>query len=188
MTPVHHNRLSDGLPIPTRPIPHLRLPEQNRNAFLEKASQFQPPFGPERNRALIKYARSLSDDLTPLAPFFAEMGLPDGPVYLAISNLPIDPELPALPTDGKRPLNKKTWVSEQVLLAICDAASLNPLSYRQEKGDVLIHEIAPKVGKTQTSTSLSSGALDLHTDIAVLRREYRPNALFLLGLNNLSPG
>ena len=109
---------------------------------------------------------------------------PKGPPFLVIHNMPIDHTLPSPPKDGKRPGSKRAWTSELSLLALANAAGLHPLSYIQEKGNTLIHEIAPIPGKEKTLSNSGSVPLGFHTDDAILKREYRPEYLMLLGLVN----
>lgn len=171
---------------PRRFIPHLLLPEPNRKAFLAEASQYVSPEGSDRNLALVNHARCLADYLALLMPFLKELNQPNGPAFWVISNLPIDLQLPAAPTDGKRPLAKETSVSELVLLAITVATFLESLSYQQERGDALVHEIAPHPAHVQAPYSLSSASLGLHTDKPFLKRPYQPEVLMMLALNNAS--
>lgn len=108
---------------------------------------------------------------------------PAAPGYLVIKGLPIDKELPEPPMDGKRPKDKLTYISERVLFGIASIAGLQPFSYLQEN-PTLVHEIAPKIG---AELSLSNGGrtpLGFHTDNAILRPEFRPEFLMLLGLIN----
>jgi len=174
-------------PLPSRLfIPHILLPEPNRKAFLMEACQYTPPNSSDGNAALVHHARCLADYLALLMPFLKELHQPNGPDFWVISNLPIDLQLPAAPTDGKRPFSKETWVSELTLLAIANAALLEPMSYQQERGDALVHEIAPHSAHAQAPYSLSSAPLGLHTDKSFLKRPYRPEVLMLLALNNAS--
>lgn len=109
---------------------------------------------------------------------------PEAFPYVVIKNLPIDKNLPQPPVDGKRPKDKETWIAEQVLCAIANLAGLLPFSYQQEKGGVLIHEIAPTPGKEISLSNAGRTPLGYHTDAAILLPQFRPDFLMLLGLVN----
>lgn len=109
--------------------------------------------------------------------------LPGGVSFIVMENLPIDNPLPETPKDGKRP-DGKSWVSEATLFAIQRIAGLQPLSYLQEKGGVLVHEISPMPGLEQSLSNSGVAALGFHTDDSILKPEYRPEFLTLLGLIN----
>ena len=110
---------------------------------------------------------------------------PDSLPFLVIHNLPIDQKLGKPPVDGKRPQHKTTDISEKILLGISAVCGLLPLAYQQEKG-VLVQEITPVPGKERSLSNEGSISLGYHTDGAILKRCYRPEFLFLLGLINES--
>jgi L-asparagine oxygenase len=104
--------------------------------------------------------------------------------YRVLSNLPCDSQLTEVPTDGKRPSWKKSWVSEGVLIGIAGALGLEPLSYLQEKEGLLVHEVAPIPGQERQLSNSGKVSLGFHTDHAILHRRYRPEFLMLIGLVN----
>jgi L-asparagine oxygenase len=106
------------------------------------------------------------------------------PPYCLIENLPIDPQLPEVPIDGKRPSEKTSLVTEGVLLGIAGSLNLLPLAYIQEKNGALVQEIAPVAGKERDLSNAGKAPLEFHTDHAILKRQYRPELLILYGLVN----
>jgi L-asparagine oxygenase len=103
--------------------------------------------------------------------------------HLLIKNLPIDQTLPAPPTDGVRPA-EKGFQSEAVLLQLQLAAGLQPLGYFEEKAGALVHQIAPAQNRASELSSAGSVALGWHTDLGILKTEFRPEFLSLIGLRN----
>jgi L-asparagine oxygenase len=103
--------------------------------------------------------------------------------HLLIENLPIDQALPAPPTDGVRPAGKG-FVSEAVLLQLQLAAGLQPFGYLEEKAGALVHQIAPAQNRASELSSAGSVALGWHTDLGILKTEFRPEFLTLMGLRN----
>ncbi|MFB2917279.1 MULTISPECIES: TauD/TfdA family dioxygenase [Aerosakkonema] len=159
------------------------LPEANRIAFLKEAEAIEIQDGVDPNRVLLSKAPQLAKHLTPIKHSLKLMQQPHGLPYTVLQNMLIDRELPSPPKDGKRPKNKKTWVSETTLLVTASAAGLQPVAYKQEKGE-LVQQVTPIAGQ---ELSLSNGgriALGFHTDDAILGRNYRPEYLMLLGLIN----
>jgi len=109
--------------------------------------------------------------------------LPGGVSFVVMENLPIDNPLPEPPKDGKRP-DSKSWVSEATLFAIQRIAGLQPLSYLQEKAGALVHEVTPVPGLEQSQSNGGVVAFGFHTDNSILKPEFRPEFLTLLGLVN----
>jgi hypothetical protein len=103
--------------------------------------------------------------------------------YLLIDNLPIDPTLPAPPTNGARPPGKG-FQSEAVLLQLQLAAGLQPFGYYEEKGGALVHEISPVPNRAGELSSSGSVALGWHSDMGILKSDFRPQFLSLIGLRN----
>lgn len=113
-----------------------------------------------------------------LEGFFA----PDGPDALLIENLPVDPRLPAPPSDGKRPASK-TAVSESVIAGLIEVhASI--VSYSNEKSGAPIHEITPVKGLEHSVSSTGRAPFACHTDAAFLAPRFSPKGLLLFGLLN----
>jgi hypothetical protein len=115
-----------------------------------------------------------------LSDFFS----PSGPDALLIENLPVDRELPAAPSDGKRPAGK-TAVSEAVIAGLIEGhASI--LSYTNEKAGAPIHEITPVAGQEHVPSSAGRAPFACHTDVAFLAPNFAPQGLLLFGLLNQS--
>jgi hypothetical protein len=104
---------------------------------------------------------------------------------LLVENLPVDPALPAPPTNGLRPQGK-SWLTETTLLQLALSSSLHPLGLGEENQGALVHETAAAMGRRAESSSQGIVALGWHTDLAILPSAYRPEYLFLLGLLNQS--
>ena len=104
--------------------------------------------------------------------------------HLLITNLPREEGLPLPPSHGRRPAAKTCWHSEASLLQLAKAAGLQPTAYLEEKRGALIHEIAPASGQAEALSSAGRVSLGFHTDLAILKPQYRPEYLFLYGLIN----
>lgn len=104
--------------------------------------------------------------------------------YVMVKNLPLDRNLPTPPSNGKRPAGKTTFISELTLLQLAKAAGLQPVGYHEEHHGALIHQIAPATGREKALSSAGRVPLGFHTDLAILKPEYRPQYLFLHGLIN----
>lgn len=104
--------------------------------------------------------------------------------FLVYQNLPTDSSLPNPPIDGKRPEDKYSWVSEITQLSILIASGFTPFSYREEKGEELIHQISPAIGKENTNSNGGKIELPWHTDDGILSVIDRPQVLVLTGLIN----
>jgi len=163
------------------------LPEKNRLAWQQASEQVEIPDGENPYQILLAKTTNFAEEYLPdiFKQQFEQMKQPDGAPFLVLQNIPIDRNLPPAPTDGKRP-KQKTWVSEMVLLAMASAGNLQPLSYREEKGDTLVHEVAPIAGKELLFSNGGRVPLGFHTDAAILKRYYRPDYLMLLDLINQS--
>ena len=162
------------------------LPELNRRDWQQAAEGLIIPEEEDPSKIIMPEAANLAEKHLPdnMKRMLERMQQPHGPAFLTFRNMPIDRSLPLAPTDGKRPKKKLSWVSEMTLLGVARASDLQPLSYREEKGEALVHEIAPHRGLEQ---SLSNGGripLGFHTDESILKREYRPEYLMLMGLIN----
>lgn len=121
--------------------------------------------------------------LEPYRSPLKSLAQPGGASFVAMKNLLIDEPLPEPPTDGKRPQDKG-WVSEATLFSILHMAGLVPCSYIQEKAGALVHEVTPVPGLEETQSNAGVKAFDFHTDNSILKPEYRPEFLTLLGLIN----
>jgi hypothetical protein len=107
---------------------------------------------------------------------------PDGPDALLIENLPVDPELPPAPSDGRRP-SAKTAVSEAVIAGLIEGHA-TIVSYSNEKSGAPIHEIAPATGLEEVASSSGRVRFPCHTDVAFLAPRFSPRGLLLFGLRN----
>ena len=109
---------------------------------------------------------------------------PDGPDALVFENLPVDPDLPSSPSDGRRPGTKST-VSEAVIAGLIEGHAAI-LAYSNEKNGAPIHEIAPAVGQENVPSSSGRVPFPCHTDVAFLAPTFSPRGLLLFGLRNQS--
>ena len=115
---------------------------------------------------------------TALREFF----LRDTPDALVFENLPIDPDRPPSPSDGRRP-GSKSAVSEAVIAGLVEGHA-GILSYSNEKNGAPIHEIAPAMGQENVPSSSGRVPFPCHTDVAFLAPRFSPRGLLLYGLRN----
>jgi hypothetical protein len=99
-----------------------------------------------------------------------------------IENLPVDPDLPPIPADGKRPAGKSP-VSEAVILGLI-APWAEILSYVNEKEGVPIHEVTPIRGLEKVQSNAGRAPFGYHSDNAFLPPQFRQEGLVLFGLCN----
>ncbi|PHM37109.1 TauD/TfdA family dioxygenase [Xenorhabdus innexi] len=104
-----------------------------------------------------------------------------GKGYVQLSNIPIDKNIPAIPTDGAVS-KEKGIISELSILGISNALGFNPFSYKEEKDGALVHEIVPVKSKENIPSSNGTVEFDYHTDAAYLNRNLRPQTLSLMCL------
>jgi L-asparagine oxygenase len=99
---------------------------------------------------------------------------------LLVTGLPVDPELPTTPIDGKRCRDKRTFVSEGVALAFASMLG-EPYGFEDEKDGETIHNICPVAGR-QAARSNEGSSLDFlfHTEVAF--HHLRPDFLLLFCL------
>lgn len=186
MTPRFQPRQEHSSANPSDRAFELTLSDAAREACFMAALPF-PGIGSEvTTRKLLRQAPKLAVHLAPFAPMLRALQSPDGYDYGVIRNLPIDPQLPTPPTDGIRPKDKKTWVSELMLLAIAFAAGLEPFSYQQLRSQALISEIAPTNHQERSASSLGRAAFGFHTEWGVFQADFRPLVLMLYGIDNPS--
>ncbi len=120
-------------------------------------------------------ATSITDELR---DFFS----PVGPEYLLIENLPLDPKLPAIPADGRRPSLKQA-VSEAVITGLVSPFA-EMLAFVNEKNGSPIQEVAPVPGLENSQSNAGRTAFGFHSDNAFLGRRYRQQGILLFGLCN----
>jgi|SRR5581483_1684057 len=113
-----------------------------------------------------------------LSEFFAPAGAP----YLIVENLPVDPRLPATPTDGMRPRDKQA-VSEAVICGLLGQHS-EILAFLNEKSGAPIQEIAPIPGMERVQSNAGRVRFGFHSDNAFLPRGFRQKGIILYGLRN----
>jgi L-asparagine oxygenase len=80
----------------------------------------------------------------------------NGPTDAVIlNNLPMDPIIPATPTDGSVSLKKSTFVAEAMLLAVGELAGTRAFGYKSEKhySNPWVHEGFPRQGKVSALTA-----------------------------------
>ena len=104
-------------------LKRLRLPDAAKQVWLREVSDliYPNPADPAVWRAFVDASVCLAKPCLPtevaeaLAGFFAA----EGPDALLIENLPVDPQLPPPPSDGKRPASK-TAISESVIAGLIE--------------------------------------------------------------------
>jgi L-asparagine oxygenase len=87
------------------------------------------------------------------------------PGALRLRNLPTDPVLPLTPADGGPSPEKRTAVSEGVVLGLCELIGL-PFALHTEKEGSLVHDVVPVAAGAATQTNQGSKVfLTFHNDI-----------------------
>ncbi|MBZ5676532.1 MAG: TauD/TfdA family dioxygenase [Acidobacteriia bacterium] len=167
-------------------FPSLCLPERNCEAWTRAADALTFPNYHDLNawnafrRASVNLAlRHLPEHFAEaLEEFFTPTGIP----ALMFENLPVDPELPPVPTDGTRPRNKQA-VSEAVICGLVGTHG-EILSYLNEKSGAPIQEVAPIQGMERIQSNAGRVQFGFHSDNAFLPRRFRQNGILLYGLSN----
>jgi hypothetical protein len=167
-------------------IQQIAIDEGIRQSWQRAASKLRYPNTRDLPawRAFVDASVELTERFLPRETAMAvqEFFLPDGPDALLIENLPVDPELPQAPSDGRRPAEKNA-VSEAVITGLIEGhASI--VSYLNEKSGAPIHEIAPATGLEQVASSSGRVRFPCHTDVAFLAPRFSPGGLLLFGLKN----
>jgi L-asparagine oxygenase len=181
--------------VPSLPLAHtgeiaglasLRLPERNRDAWTRAAAALEFPdyhdlnaWTAFRDASVHLALRHLPEHFTEaLDEFFSPVGIP----ALMFENLPVDPRLPPVPSDGLRPRNKQA-VSEAV---ICGIVGMHGeiLSYLNEKFGAPIQEVVPIQGMERIQSNAGRVQFGFHSDNAFLPRRFRQNGILLYGLRN----
>jgi L-asparagine oxygenase len=104
--------------------------------------------------------------------------------YVVLGNMPMDGRLCEPPTNGLRPAGKCFWTTELAALCVTHLAGFTPLSYQEEKGDQLVHQVAPVPAAENTRSNAGKIMLGLHSENAILEDDHRPEALLLTSLIN----
>lgn len=123
------------------------------------------------------HSRHIPERLAKLLSQFRKHSNDDG--MLLIRNLPIDDHLPPTPGGGEISLEKTSYISEYVLLAIMLHLG-EPIAYEDEKNGMLIQNICPVRGKEEAQENTGSTYLEFHTEDAF--HPYRPDFVGLLCL------
>jgi len=166
--------------------PSLRLPDLNRDAWTRAANALTFPDYHDLNAwdafrgASVNLAlRHLPEHFTEaLDEFFSPVGIP----ALMFENLPVDPQLPPIPSNGMRPGNKQA-VSEAVICGLVGTHG-EILSYLNEKSGAPIQEVVPIQGMEGIQSNAGRVQFGFHSDNAFLPRRYRQNGILLYGLRN----
>lgn len=166
--------------------PALRLADRNRDEWMREAGELQFPdcgnldaWTAFRSASVALAQRHLPAAFAAaLQDFFA----PYGTSALIFENLPVDPELPPTPADGKRPPHKQA-VSEAVICGIVGQRG-EILSYLNEKHGAPIQEVTPIQGMERIQSNAGRVRFGFHSDNAFLRRRFRQKGILLYGLRN----
>lgn len=107
---------------------------------------------------------------------------PDGQPAIVLENLPVDPHLPPIPSNGARPADKEV-ISEAVITGIlCQWGEL--LSFVNEKGGSPIHEVTPIAGMEAIQSNAGRIKFGFHSDNAFLPSWFKQQGILLYGLYN----
>lgn len=164
----------------------LRLPDWNREEWTRRAERLRFPeyknleAWVEFRDASVRLAREFLPLTTrqALGEFFTQVGTP----ALVLENLPVDPKLSAIPTDGMRPASKQA-VSETVIVGIlCQWGEI--LSYGNEKDGSPVHEVTPVAGMETLQSNAGRVRFGFHSDNAFLPSWFRQQGILLYGLLN----
>jgi L-asparagine oxygenase len=181
--------------VPSIPLPHpdqlalpasLRLPDESRDAWTRDAAALTFPdfhdlsaWNVFRDASVHLALRYLPEHFAEaLDEFFSPTGIP----ALLFENLPVDPDLSPIPTDGLRPRSKQA-VSEAV---ICGIVGMHGeiLAYLNEKFGAPIQEVVPIQGMERIQSNAGRVQFGFHSDNAFLPRRFRQNGILLYGLRN----
>src|SRR6185436_15453505 len=164
----------------------LRLPERNRESWTADAAALAFPDYHDLNAWRNFRDASVSLALRHLPEHFAEaldeFFSPTGIPALMFENLPVDPDLPPIPSDGLRPRDKQA-VSEAVISGIVGMHG-EILSYLNEKSGAPIQEVVPIQGMETIQSNAGRVQFGFHSDNAFLPRHFRQNGILLYGLRN----
>lgn len=107
------------------------------------------------------FAKLPKDMLRKIFRFRAD---PNASGSLLLEGFPIDEDLPPTPTDGRRSLEKKTFISEASLLGVAQLLG-QPFGYLAENDGEIIHNLCPVQSEMSATSSESSEiSLGFHTD------------------------
>jgi L-asparagine oxygenase len=186
VVPSPEARSAQGISQHTAPPRTLRLPDWNRQEWTRRAALLRFPdyrdLGQwvEFRDASVRLAREFLPLTTrqALGEFFA----PAGPPALVLENLPVDPELPPVPTDGMRPEGKQAVSEAAIVGIICQWGEV--LSFLNEKGGCPVHQITPIAGMENSQSNAGRVRFGYHSDNAFLPTWFRQQGIMLYGLLN----
>lgn len=126
--------------------------------FIEAANAADPYTPGKRRRA--ELATILSRAISPdeIKRGIAEDG------YVLVSDLPVDPDLPLTPKDGKRPPDKTTFISEGLLNALSYMLGAHPVAFHNEKDGDLIHQVCPVPGFENSNSNKGAERFPFHIE------------------------
>lgn len=139
-----------------------------------KDSIFHTKIFIERAKEVLKpYVASDVDLLRTLRELLADGEPPSTSIdAIVFENLPLDPYVPPTPTDeSMRSLNKLTYVSEAMLLAMGELAGTYTVGYKAETeySNPWAHEGFPRKGTGGSALTSTSGMLNHHQDMSYQR-------------------
>jgi L-asparagine oxygenase len=166
--------------------PVLRLPERNRESWTRDSSALKFPdyhdlkaWNAFRDASVHLALRHLPEHFAEaLDEFFSPVGIPS----LMFENLPVDPDLAPIPSDGMRPHDKQA-VSEAVICGLVGTHG-EILSYLNEKSGAPIQEVVPIQGMERIQSNAGRVQFGFHSDNAFLPRRFRQSGILLYGLSN----
>jgi L-asparagine oxygenase len=143
----------------------IALPDATRDAIGRELLAFPNPvtdIDHSLTRLHTVFAALPPEQLGAVLDFGRHVGTPGVAV---VRNLPVDPELPATPTDGGPSRDKRTFVAESVLLGLSQLLG-EPVGFTTEKDGQLVHDVVPVHTGAASQTNQSSQVfLNFHNDI-----------------------
>ena len=145
-------------------VARITLPDEARDALFLATRELPNPYTSPRPfvaRTLPALAANLGADLAEVLAFGAD---PAAPGALLIDNLPVDPHLPATPTDGEPSPDQSSFVGEACVLGLAKLIG-EPVGYETEKSGRVIHNLVPVAGAEITQSNRGSKVLlNFHND------------------------
>jgi L-asparagine oxygenase len=138
---------------------------------------------------LMPIARDLASQYLPeeMRQQIRKVNQPNGLTHLHLQGLPQDAYLPKSPVDGNRPIGKRSFISEIVLLGIISQAlGAEVFAYQEQKNGDLVQNVAPIQGFEKTQSNASVDKFNWHSDDAPFKRPYRAEGIALYCLRNQS--
>ena len=164
MTSNQDSILSPGRTVPAVTFEEFVLADEVRDAIGIELESFPNPVA-EIDRSLARlhaiFARLPIGQLQGILDFGRHV---DTPGVALVRNLPVDPSLPDTPVDGEPSKDKKTFVSEAVLLGLSQLLA-EPVGFTTEKAGHLVHDVVPvSAGATSQTNQSSAAFLNFHND------------------------